>query len=207
MVTQGEGIVKRTPDQAWLSIITETREGKAEDARQKSAESMVKVQTQLRNTGLSVDSIQTKGYRLEPEMEWKNGRGTVKGYIVRNQIDIRIDNLDRLSDVIDSTTVTGSTTLRISGLRFVLKNQQVAEADALRLAVQNALAHAQAIASGAQQTLGHIIRIEELNLGGVRPEIFPLRTAMVKSNDNVETPITVEDVEVRAQVTLTVELR
>ena len=208
VVTQGEGIVKKAPDQAWLSIATETREVKADDARRKSAENMAAVQAKLRLTGLSVDAIRTTGYRLEPEMEWKKSRGIVKGYIVHNQIEIRIDNLDCLSDIIDLVEVTGNTTLRLSGLRFALKDQQNAETEALRLAVQTALARAQAIASGAQQMLGSILRIEEQNLGGlVRPDIFPMRTAMVKSSDTSETPITVEDIEVRVRVILTVELR
>jgi uncharacterized protein YggE len=208
VITQGEATVKRTPDQAWLSIATETREEKADDARRKNAENMAAVQIKLRTAGLSTDAIRTTGYRLEPEMEWKNGRGTVKGYIAYNKIEVCVDDLDRLSDIIDIADVTDSTVLRISGLRFTLKDQQTAEAEALQLAVQTAQARAQAIASGAQRTLGSIVRIEEQNLGGsVRPDIFPMRAAMAKSSDSTETPIVVEDVEVRARVTLTIELR
>jgi uncharacterized protein YggE len=208
VVTQGEATVKRAPDQAWISIATETRELKADDARRRSAENMAAVQARLRTTGLSTDAIRTTRYRLEPDVEWKNGRGTVKGYVAHNQIEVRIDDLDRLSDIIDIADVTGSTVLRISGLHFALKDQQTAETDALRLAVQAAYTRAQAIASGAQRTLGNIARIEEQNIGGsVRPDVFPMQTAVARSSDAFETPIVVEDIEVRARVTLTIELR
>jgi len=208
VITQGEATVKRTPDQAWLSISTQTREARSDDARRKNAENMIVVQEKLRTTGLLTDAIRTTGYRLEPEIEWKNGRGTVKGYIAYNQIEVRIDDLDCLSDIIDIADVAGSTVLRISGLRFALKDQQAAEIEALRLAVQTAHARAQAIASGAQRTLGSIVRIEEQNLGGsIRPDVFPMHTTVARSSETSETPIVVEDIEVRARVTLTTELR
>jgi len=208
VITQGEATVRRTPDQAWLSISTQTREARSDDARRKNAENMAAVQEKLRTTGLLPDAIRTTGYRLEPEMEWKNGRGSVKGYIAYNQIEVRIDDLDSLSDIVDVADVAGSTVLRISGLRFALKDQQTAEVEALRLAVQAAHARAEAIASGAQRTLGNIVRIEEQNLGGsIRPDVFPMQAAVARSSDTSETPIVVEDIEVLARVTLTIELR
>ena len=76
-------------------------------------------------------ALRTTGYWLAPEMEWKNGHGTVKGYIVHNQIEIRIDNLNLLSDVIDAVNATRNTSLIISGLRFTLKDQNAAESEAI----------------------------------------------------------------------------
>ena len=64
-------------------------------------------------------------------MEWKNGHGNIKGYIVHNQIEIRIDNLNLLSDVIDAVNATRNTSLIISGLRFTLKDQNAAESEAI----------------------------------------------------------------------------
>ena len=208
VVTQGEATIKRAPDQAWLSIATETRDGKADKARQISAESMTAVQATLRATGLSADSIQTTGYSLSPDIEWKNGRGTVKGYIVRNHIEVRVDDLNHLGDVIDAANATSNTILTISGPRFTIKNQQVIEMEALRLAVQAALSRAQAIASGAGRMLGRIMRIEEQNLERVhRPEPYLMRAAMAKADESVETPISIGDIEVQVKVNLIAELR
>jgi uncharacterized protein YggE len=90
---QGEATVKRAPDLAWFSISTETRDAKANNARRMSAESMTAIQATLRATGLSAYAIRTTGYGFSPDVEWKNGRQIVKGYIVSNQIEIRIDDL------------------------------------------------------------------------------------------------------------------
>ncbi len=206
VVTYGEATVKRAPDQAWLSLSTETRDTKADEARRMSAETMTIVQSKLLDLGLSADAIRTTGYNLTPEIEWKNGRGTVRGYLVRNQIDVRVDKLDRLGDVIDAANATRETALTISGPRFGLKDEGAVETEALQLAVQAALGRAKAIAAGAGKVIGGIMRIEEQNLGGNLREPFLMRAAMAKDDQNVETPIVLGDIEVRVIVVLTAEL-
>lgn len=205
VVAQGEATVKRAPDQAWLTVATETRDVKAEDARRKSAEGMTAVQASLRRAGVPADAIRTTSYYLTPEMDWNNGRGTVKGYLVRNQIDVRVDNLDRLGDIIDAANATKTTTLTISGPRFALKDQQAAETDALRLAVEAAMTRAQAMAGGAKRSLGEIVRIEES--GASRPTSPQPVMRMAAAAEPVQTPITPGDIEVRVEVTVTVALR
>lgn len=207
IVTQGEATIKRAPDQAWLTIATETREPKAADARRLSAQGMTALQADLRRVGLSNDAIRTTGYSLMPEMDYKNGRGTVRGYLVRNQIEVRIDNLDRLADVIDTVNTSRSTAVSVTGPRFSLKDEKSAQADALREAVNSAMTRAQAIAEGAKRTLGPIARIEEHNLGNNMPPPQPMMMRMSAAAESAPTPIEPGEVEVRALITLTVELR
>jgi len=132
----------------------------------------------------------------------------MKGYIVQNQIEIRIDDVNQLSDVIDRVNSTQNTAIRISGLRFSLKDKQIVEAEALKLAVKMALVRSRAIAEGAERSVGEILRIEESGLVDIHREVpFLMRTVAVKGDDVAETPITIGDVEINAKVTLTVELR
>jgi uncharacterized protein len=206
VITQGEATVTRAPDQAWLAVATETRDPRADEARRKSAESMRAVEDALRRAGLPADAIKTTGFSLVPDMEWSNGRGTVKGYIVRNQIEARVDAIDRIGQVIDAANATRDSTLTISGPRFTLKDRQEAEAEALRQAVQSALGRAQAIAAGARKTVGAILRIEEQAVGGpARPQPFLMQAAGARAEP--PTPVTPGDIDVHAQVTLTAELR
>lgn len=208
IVTRGEAIIKKAPDRAWISIATETHDTKADEARRKSADNMTTIQAVLKGTGLSVDAIKTTLYSLVPEIEWKNGRGTMKGYIVHNRIEVRVDDLDRLSDVIDVVNSTRDTSVTISGLRFDLSNKQEIEVEALKQAVQVAISRAQSIASGAKRSLGDIVRIEEQNLVDVgRHEPLLMRSVTAKGSDNFETPITIGDIEVEVKVILTVAMR
>lgn len=205
VVTQGEAIVKRAPDRAWLTVATETRHTSAGRARELSAEGMTSLQAALKAVGLPEDAIRTTGYSLVPEMDWKSGKGVVRGYVVRNQIEVRIDDLDRLAPVIDAATTSQNTTLSITGPRFALKDEAAAQAEALRMAVGSAMARAQAIATGAGRSLGDILRIEDQNTGGFPPPPQPMMR--MAAAESAPTPIEPGELEIRATVTLTVELR
>ena len=204
VVTQGEAVIKRVPDRAWLTVATETRDVRAERARSLSAEGMTALQAALKGAGLGDDAIRTTGYSLVPEMDWKSGRGIVRGYVVRNQIEVRIDDLDRLSPVIDAVTTSRATSVSVTGPRFALKDEASAQAEALRQAVTAALARARAMAAGAGRTLGNITRIEDLNVGGPAPPQPFMRMAAAEATP---TPITPGEIEIRAHITLTAELR
>jgi uncharacterized protein YggE len=69
------------------------------------------------------------------------------------------------------------------------------------------MGRAQAIAQGARRTLGPVLKIEEQ--GAIPPPPRPMmamRSGM-EADTGQQTPITPGEIEVRAHVTLTVELR
>lgn len=204
LVTQGSGTLKRAPDQAWVSIAAEARAATPADAQRQAAEAMTAVQTALRNAKLPADAIRTTGYTLQPDFQYEGGRTRIRGYIARNQIDVRVDDLDRLGPAIDAAGASGATSM--AGLRFDLKDRAGAEREALRLAVEDAMARARAIASGANASLGPIVRIEEQ--GGMRPSPMPyVAMAARESAQAPPTPVTPGEIEISAQVTLTVQIR
>lgn len=207
VVTQGEATLKRAPDRAWLTIATDTRDPKAPEARRLSAESMTALQASLKGIGLPEDAIRTTGYSLVPDMEWKGGRGIVRGYVVHNQIEVRIDDLDKLSEVIDTVNTSRGTTVSVSGPRFTLKDSASVQAEALRMAVAAAIERARAMASGAGRTAGPVVRIEEHNLGSPMPPQPVMRMSAAVQSESVPTPIQPGELEIRALVTVTVELR
>jgi hypothetical protein len=206
IVTQGEAVLKRAPDQAWLTVATEQRESQPTEARRKGAEAMTAVQAALRRAGVSGDAIRTTGFSLTPDVEWVGGRSTIRGYVMRNQIEVRVDNLDRLPSVIDAVNSPKSAGLSIVGPRFDLKNRQAAENEALQRAVELALERAQAIAAGARRTVGPIARIEAHAVDGM-PRPVPMMDRMVAARQETPTPITPGEIEIRAMVTVTVEIR
>lgn len=207
VVTRGEAVVRRVPDRAWLTLATETREPQAAEARRRGAESMTELQNSIRAVGIPADAIRTTGFSLVPEMEWKNGRGTVRGYLVRNQIEVRVDELDRLGDVIESANNSRSTAVSVIGPRFGLRDETSAQNDAVREAVQAAMTRARAIAAGAGRSLGSILRIEEPNVVGFAPMADNMGLRAMAAKEAVETPISPGEIEFRATVTITVELR
>ena len=201
IVTHGEAVIKRAPDQAWVGIAAETRATAPADAQRTAAEAMKSVQSALSKAGLPADAIRTTGYSLQPDMEYVNGRGRVRGYIVRNQIEVRVDDLQKLGAVLDAAGGSGATSM--SGLRFDLKDRDAAEREAMTLAVKDAMARARALATGGGVVLGPVLRIEDS--GEVRPPM-PYMAMRAEAAAPAQTPIVPGELEIRAQVTVTVRI-
>ena len=209
IVTQGDAVIRRAPDRAWLTVATRVREAKPTDARRKSTEATNDVIKAFKDAGIKDDQIRTTGYSLTPEYDQKSRN--IVAYIVRNQIEVRVDDLDRLGELIDAADARKDSGLSIIGPRFDLKNPQAAQAEALKQAVENAMARATAIAAGAKRSVGAILRIEDhggSSVGPPRPMMMEARAGGGGGGmPPPETPITPGEIEIRAQVTLTVAIQ
>jgi uncharacterized protein YggE len=211
IVTQGEATLKRPPDRAWVSVTVESRQARAADARREAATQMTTVQTAIRAAGIPADAIKTTNYSLQPQMEWDGGRSRINGYVVHNQIEVRVDNIDQVSEVIDAAASVKTSlvlTVGISSVRFDLKNPEKFEQEALTLAVKDAMARAQAIAAGLSRTLGPVIRVEDQRVAEQpRPMPFMGARAVASAAQAPSTPIEPNEIEVRASVSLTVRIQ
>lgn len=211
VVARGTATITLAPDQAWLNLSVQTRDPKGPEARRLAATAMTSVMATLKSTGLAADAIKTIGYSLNPDYEYPNGRQRLRGFVVNNQLQIRIDDIDKVADVIDaatSLTLPASSSVSVGGLRFDVKNRKAAERDALRMAVEDALASARAMAEGARSTIGRVLVITE----GVNdsPELYKPMPAMMAGRAGdvaVSTPIEAGDIEIRAWVSVSVEIR
>ncbi len=136
------------------------------------------------------------------EFDYANGKQTPRGYVARNTIEVRVDDLAKVGDVLDASVGSGATS--IQGLRFDLKKRDVLEREALQKAVADAMLRADAAAAGARRTVDRVIRIEESTARGGYPQ--PVMRAMAESAA-VATPVAAGEIEIRAQVTVTVALK
>jgi uncharacterized protein YggE len=200
IVTRGHASLNRAPDLAWVSIAAEARADAPADAQRRAAEAMTAAQAGLTAAGIPSDAIRTTGYSLRPNVQYQQGVTTVLGYIANNQIEVRVDDLSVLGAVLDAAGRSGATSM--SGLRFDVKNRAEVEREALRLAVEDAMGRARAIATGAGGSLGSIVRIEEQ--GGAPPSP---RFMMRAEAAQVQTPVSPGELEIVASITLTVQIR
>jgi uncharacterized protein YggE len=202
VVVNGEGIVRLPPDRAFVVIGAESRAKSPSEAQRANAKAMTTIQERLKQIGIPPTSLKTVGYDLQPEFDYANGRQTLRGYVARNAIEVTLDALDRVGDVIDASGSSGATA--VQSVRFDLKSRELAERDALKLAVADARARAESAAAGAGQRIDQIWRIEE-SRGIIQPP-QPLRMRE-EALAATSTPIVAGDVEVRARVTLSAVLR
>jgi uncharacterized protein YggE len=166
---------------------------------------MTPVQAKLRAAGIPADAIKTIAYDLQQEWDFVNNRRVSRGYVARNSIEVRVDAIDRVGEVLEIAVGTGATS--VGGIRFDLKDRAKLEREALRLAVADARAKAEAAAAGSGQTIARVTRIEEQ--GPIsRPPMPMFREVAALQSDAASTPpIAAGQMELRAQVTLTAELK
>ncbi len=204
VVTTGEGMIKRAPDRAWVTISAESRARSPREAQKMNAEAMSAVMARLKSSGLQGDAVQTSSYDLQPEFDYVNGRQTLRDYVARNSLQVRVDDLPRLGDILDASVGSGATA--VSGVRFDLRDRTAAEREALKLAVADARARAEAAVSGAGMRVDRVVRIEEQRSGPMPPP-RPVIMAMRAEAAEPATPIAPGELEIRAQVTLTATIR
>ena len=204
IVTNGEGLVKRAPDRAWVTIAAESRARTAQEAQRLNTDAMTAVIEKIKASGIPADAVQTTGYNLQPEFDYANGKQSLRGYVARNQVQVRVDTLAKTGDVIAAAVATGAT--NVSGVRFDLKERATVEREAIRLAVQDARGRANSAAAGAGVTIDRVLRVEEQRemIDGPRP--MPM--AMMESRAaQTSVPIEAGEIEVRARITLTVAIK
>ena len=203
VVASGEATVKRAPDRAWVTIAAESRAKTPREAQQMNAEAMSSVLAKLKSSGIPQDAIRTTAYDLQPEFDYANNKRTLRGYVARNAVDVRVDDLARLGDVLDVAVGAGATS--VSNIRFDLKERAAAEREALRQAVEDARARATAAAAGAGMKIDRILRIEE---HGSEPVPLPRQMMTVTADARAATtPVVPGELEIRASVRLTAAIK
>jgi uncharacterized protein YggE len=164
---------------------------------------MTSLMTALKRT-LPADAIRTASFSVQPEMEYTNGASRIKGYAARNQVEVRVDDLEKLAGVLDASVASGATS--IAGLRFDVKKRAEAEREALSLAVRDAAERAQAMAAGAGRSVGAILHITEQR-ASTGPIMYRMAPGMAGARASTDTPIAPGEIEIHAQVTVTMAIK
>jgi uncharacterized protein YggE len=211
VVSQGTSVLRVAPDQAWVTVAVETRDAKAPEARRLAAVAMTSVMAALKTTGLPEDAIRTTGFSLSPDYEYVSGRQRMRGFVVSNRVQVRIDDIAKVADVLDSVgglSLAASSTLTVANLRFDLKDRSAVEREALRLAVEDALANARAMAAGAGVKAGRIVRIDQVGQRNDSYQLMEASPMMARAagDSSMPTPISPAEILITAMVTVQVEI-
>jgi uncharacterized protein YggE len=206
IVTAGQGVIKAAPDRAFVTIAAESRAKTPAEAQGQNARAMTAVQDRLKAAGLPADAIRTISYDLQPEYDYAGGKQSLRGYLARNSIEVRVDRIERIGEVIDASVTSGATS--VSDIRFDLKDRDAVEREALKQAVADARSRADALASAAGRAIERIVRIED---AGSMTQPPPRPMMMMRGAEAAAAspppPVVAGQLEVMARVTLTARVR
>jgi uncharacterized protein YggE len=195
--------VEQAPDRAWVTVGVEGRAAGAAAAREKVAVAMTAIQAALRKLGIPEAATRTSMFNVE--QDWQYGpqnRRTLRGYVVSNQIEVRVDDIADVPGVIDDAIKAGANV--IHGIRWDLKNRDALERDALKRAYADARARAEVIAAASGRKLGDVFAAQESRAGMVTPRMTYAAVGNVAEAQaaRVEMPISPGQIDIRSTVTV-----
>ena len=111
IVTVGTATVQRAPDVAFVSIGVESRAKTPREAQQQNATVMTAIANRLGELSIPANARRTLGLRLDQEYDMPGGRRVPRGFVARNVLEVRVDDLARAGEVADAAVQAGATSI------------------------------------------------------------------------------------------------
>jgi uncharacterized protein YggE len=203
---QGEAVIRVKPDVARLDVGVVTQAQTAEAAAAENAKRTAAVMATLKKELGANAEIQTSGYSIHPNYTQPRGgttAPTIAGYTATNMVHITTSDIAGVGKTIDAATRVGAN--NIHGIQFGVKDEQASRTQALREAARNARKNAEAMAAGLGMKAGRVVSISDSD----PVQVIPYRREMMMAAqaDAASTSIEPGNVQLRAVVTVTVELQ
>ena len=159
----GEGKVTAIPDIALVSLGLSTQKAKVSDAQTENSKAINSLIDKLKALGIAKEDIQTTDYSIYPNYDYSNGKQTLTGYTVSQNVQVKIRQTDKVDDVLK---IAGDLNLnQIGGLTFTIDNPESYKQQARIKALENAKAKADALAQIMNVKLGKVISFSESGSG------------------------------------------
>ncbi len=184
----GTALVRATPDVAVVRLGYESRALKARPARVQNDETMREVLAAIEKTGVDRKDIQTVEYRLFPIWEdWPRSTTKVWVWHVVHMVEVRVRNVDIVSDVIDAASAAGAD--KMENVQFFVDDLHKLRGQAREMAIKVAREKADQLAKLTGSSLGKVVAITDNAPGASRWWYGP--TANVQAQAISEEPLAV----------------
>ena len=166
----GEAQVSVPPDLAQIDGGVTSEAKTAREASEANNAAMGKVLLALKGAGIDEKDYQTSRLSLQPQSSSKsNGPPTITGYRASNRVTIRLRDVTKVANVID--TLVGAGANDIGGINFMVSQASKLLDEARKKAIADARRKAEIYAKAAGVTLGAPLSISE----GGTPVPIPYR--------------------------------
>jgi uncharacterized protein YggE len=198
----GSATVYAAPDQATIDATVSTNGSSAQDAAAKNANQVTVLLAALGKLLGSGANIKTAYYSVYPVYQYP--AATIAGYQANSTVEVTLGDLSTAGAVIDTAVGSGATS--IGGINFSLKDPEPLRQQALRTATQQALAHANAMATGAGHTVGNVRSVQEGSIIQITPIYGAGAGGGGGGGGGVPTPVQPGTIQVQETVTITADL-
>ena len=196
----GHGEVQVVPDQVAVTLGVTTEGKTAAEAVSANTERMKALLETLRKHNVADKHVQTSNFHVNPQQSFdREGRQPPKivGYMVTNQVTVRVLEVDRVGAILDAVVQAGSN--QVQGINFSVANPGPHLDQARRKAVDDAKHRAALYAEAAGVKLGSPLHIEEQQSSGPRPMYAQAMREMAAA----DVPVAAGEQAISAEVVIT----
>ncbi len=164
----GEGKVTVNPDIALVRVgVATPPKASAAEAVKENTFIMNRVMKVVSDAGVTREDIKTMNYTLNPQYEFPDGKQRLLGYVVSQDVQLKIRDLTKVGDIIGAATSAGAN--QVNDIQFTLENTESAKADARAKAIDQAKSKAAVIANAAGLELKKLVNFYEVETPGPIP--------------------------------------
>lgn len=200
----GEGKTTVVPDIAVVSAGVQAQGASVKKVQQELNSKINKVTESIKKLGIDARDIRTANYNLSPMYDYKSGTQKITGYQANSTITVKVRNIDRANDVVDSATANGAN--EVGGISFDVEDKTKAENEARTQAVEAAKKKAEAAAKTAGFSLGRVINYSENDGTAPRPVLMMAKSEGAR-DAGAPTQIEPGSSEISVTVSLSYEIR
>ncbi|MGI6245551.1 MAG: SIMPL domain-containing protein [Pseudochelatococcus sp.] len=208
VTVSGEGVVQATPDIASVIVGVVTQGKTARDAAGENTTATGAVIAAFKAAAIEPRDLTTSGFSVQPRYVYpKNGGDEpprIDGYEVRNTLTVRVRDLAKLGEVLDTAIATGSN--QIGGISFGVADEAPLLDKARAEAVADARRKAEIFAQAAGVKLGKVLAIDGGSFGRPQPRAVPLAARADAFVARAPVPVEAGEQDFRASVTVTWEV-
>ncbi len=199
----GDSQVTAKPDRVQIDIGVTTHAEHSQEAAAENARQVEAVLSAVKKAAGPTAVLKTVNYSLSPTYKYQNGHEpTLTGYGAANIVQVTLDDLTKISNVIDAAAQAGANNVR--GIAFTLRDQDAVHADALRKAAAKARADAEVLAAALGLKIVRVLSVEET--GGRFVPVMRSMSAASAGAAEMATPVESGTLDISASLVLTVEV-
>lgn len=197
IVTVGDATVRIKPDIAVLSVGATAQAATAAEAQAQVAQRIERMLQAAKTLGIAERDVKNAGYSISPQYAYDRGQAPrITGYQATQTLALTLRKVEDAGKALDRLVQGDGATS--AGITFTLDDPKAAQGQARKLAVDDARAKADAMATQAGVRLGGVISISDQS--PMSTPVLGKRLELAQPAPAADTQIPVGDLEVVVRV-------
>jgi len=169
----GEGKVTGVPDVARIQLGYSVEKKTVAEAQKENTAKMNAVIDKLKKDfKIDAKDIQTVNYYISSQYDWNNGKQSLRGYSVSQDLSVKVRQMDKVSQILEAAGAIGLN--QIGSLNFEIDNPEKLKQEAREKALAQAKDKAETLANVVGVKLGKIVSFSESSSGYRSSETYSM---------------------------------